>query len=66
MGLTGAWAYATFGFIAAVLMFIPWIIFFFGTTLRTYSRYDPDYMPCTWKTKGMQDEEMQNVPGRRL
>ena len=61
MGLTGAWAYSTFGFIAAALMFIPWIIFFFGTKLRSLSRFDPDYMPSPMKAMMMRDEEMQNM-----
>lgn len=62
--LTGAWAYSTFGFIAAALMFIPWIIFYFGTKLRSLSRYDPGFVPNPRKAMMSRDEEMQNFPQR--
>jgi len=65
MGLTGAWAYSTFGFIAAAMMLIPWMIFFFGSKLRTLSRYDPDYVPCPMKAMMNSDEEMHNMQQRR-
>lgn len=40
-GLTGAWAYSTFGFIAAAVMLIPYLIFVFGARLRCRSKYSP-------------------------
>ena len=63
MGLTGAWAYSTFGFIAAALMFIPWIIFFLGSKLRSISPYDPGYMPSSRIAPMVRDEEMHDMRG---
>ena len=41
LGLTGAWAYSTFGFIAAAMAPLPWLLFKFGPTLRAHSKYGP-------------------------
>ena len=41
MGLTGAWAVSTYGFIGAALMPIPCVLLFFGGKLRARSVYNP-------------------------
>ena len=40
-GLGGGWTYSTFGFIAAAVMLIPYLIFVFGARLRSRSKYSP-------------------------
>ena len=39
LGLTGAWAYSVFGFIAAAMVPLPWLLFGFGSRLRASSKY---------------------------
>ena len=61
MDLTGGWAYSTFGFISAALMFIPWMIFFFGSHLRCKSPYHPTFVPTEMMSRKARDEEMSNM-----
>ena len=44
LGLTGAWAYSLFGFIAAAMVPLPWLLFKFGPSLRASSKYGPGAM----------------------
>ena len=39
LGLTGAWAYSVFGFVAAAMVPLPWLLFRFGPGLRANSTY---------------------------
>ena len=39
MGITPAWALSTFGFIAAAMIPIPFVIYVFGPRLRARSKY---------------------------
>lgn len=39
LGLTGAWAYSIFGFLAAAMVPLPWLLFRFGARLRANSKY---------------------------
>ena len=39
LGLTGAWAYSIFGFIAAAMVPLPWLLFKFGPSLRANSKF---------------------------
>ena len=57
--LTGAWAYSTFGFIAAALMPIPWIILFYGNRLRCKSPYNVAMSRSPSRMFLGTDEEMQ-------
>ena len=38
-GITGAWAFGTFGFISLFTLLLPFVLFFFGPSLRARSRY---------------------------
>lgn len=52
LGLTGSWAYSLFGFIAAAMLPLPWLLFKFGPTLRMHSKYGPGAMAMETKTMG--------------
>ena len=57
MGLGGAWAVSTFGFIAAALMAVPWVLYYFGARLRERSSYNKGMMNMMM-SHGSKDVEM--------
>ena len=59
MGLTGAWAISTFGFIGAALMTIPFVLFYFGGKLRMKSSYNPMMEDNTMRGPWHKDEETE-------
>ena len=52
LGITGGWTYSTFGFISAAMVPLPWLLFFFGPTLRMRSKYGPGAMAMEGKMMG--------------
>ena len=52
LGLTGAWAYSTFGFISAAMVPLPWLLFQYGPTLRARSSYGAGAMALQGKVMG--------------
>lgn len=59
VGLTGAWAYSLFGFIAAAMMPLPFVIYTFGPRFRARSPHGHEkkgVMPPRMQVeKGLQD-----------
>lgn len=65
MRLTGAWTYSTFGFISAVLIPLPWLLFKFGPQLRAQSKYNRDMVGSLGAHNSKEaDVEMQSVRDR--
>ena len=66
-GLTGAWAYSTFGFLSVIGIPLPWLLFEFGPTLRMRSAYGPGPMAVQSEMMGremsqkMMDDRAQNT-----
>ena len=58
MGLTGGWAYSTFGFISAAMIPLPFFLFKFGPRLRERSKYNMMGHPGH-KTNEFGDEDME-------
>ena len=59
MGLSGAWAVSTFGFISAALMAVPVIVLVFGAKLRARSRYNAMTGGMMMQGAWRKDEEME-------
>ena len=59
MGLGGAWAVSTFGFISAALILIPIVVLVFGAKLRARSRYNGMTMGMMGQGAWPKDEEME-------
>ncbi|KAL9042481.1 MAG: hypothetical protein Q9180_000572 [Flavoplaca navasiana] len=66
MGLQGQWAYSVFGFMAAVMIAVPVIIFIYGARLRSRSRHAGRIMSGGSQNMTMgphDDQEMQMGSG---
>lgn len=61
MGLTGGWAYSTFGFISAAMIPLPFFLFKFGPRLRASSKYNKTGRPGH-KTNEFRDEGDMSSP----
>lgn len=61
MGLTGAWAYSTFGIISGVMIPLPFLLFKFGPRLRARSKYNMMGHPGH-KANEFGDEENMKLP----
>ena len=61
LGLTGAWAYSTFGFISAAMVPLPWILFKLGPTLRAQSHYGAVSMELREEEMRLNSQKHQSV-----
>lgn len=66
MNVTGRWTFSIFGFIAAGLVVVPFILYRFGPSLRARSRHSGSMMAGgNRKMEHQIDEEMRTGVGSR-